>query len=227
MRRFRKYCRNLPASVSNPLFVKVGANDGITDDPCSDILLANKQWKGLLIEPVPYCFDSLRANFYDSDRFILEQVAIGSSCGRAKFYYVDQKAKTQLPDLPPYFDKLASFDRNHILKHLGGILEPFIVECELEVYPLSGVLQRNSVRDVHLLHIDAEGYDYEVLRSVDFEKFPPLSVFVEHKHLTRQHRTEMLRLFAKHGYSVSDCGVDYFAINNKANKRLRRTRRFT
>jgi hypothetical protein len=70
--RFRNYCLNLPNVVSEPIFVKIGACDGITGDPCSDILLANTNWRGLLIEPVPYCFDRLRANFQDSRRFCLE-----------------------------------------------------------------------------------------------------------------------------------------------------------
>src|SRR5581483_5117295 len=56
IRRFRRYCRQLTAFVSDPIFVKIGANDGVTSDPCSDILLSNSNWKGLLIEPVPYCF---------------------------------------------------------------------------------------------------------------------------------------------------------------------------
>ena len=65
------------------MFVKVGAHDGITGDPCSDILLANTQWKGLLIEPVPYNFERLKANFQDSQRFCLEQVAVGAIAGKA------------------------------------------------------------------------------------------------------------------------------------------------
>src|SRR4051794_31449454 len=86
--RFRHYCLNLSKVLSEPVFVKIGANDGITGDPCSDILLTNTNWRGLLIEPVPYCFDRLRANFQDSRRFCLEQVAIGASAGEVTFYYV-------------------------------------------------------------------------------------------------------------------------------------------
>jgi len=75
--RFRRYCRELPKLVLEPFFVKIGANDGITGDPCTDILLGNANWRGLLVEPVPYCFARLRASFPDSQRFRLEQVAIG------------------------------------------------------------------------------------------------------------------------------------------------------
>ena len=58
MDRLRSYCAQRPRWIREPVFVKVGANDGVTGDPVSDILLSNPKWKGLLIEPVPYCFEA-------------------------------------------------------------------------------------------------------------------------------------------------------------------------
>jgi FkbM family methyltransferase len=218
---FRVFCLKLSKVLTEPVFVKVGANDGITGDPCSDILLANTNWKGLLIEPVPHCFERLRVNFPDARRFRLEQVAIGASAGEATFYYVDApKAIQNIPRLPPWFDLLGSFDRNNIVKQLDGVLEPFIVECRVQVCTLPEVLERNGIQDVHLLHVDAEGHDYEVLKSLDFVKHAPLSIFVEHEHLVHEQKTQMLQLLRKHGYSVRDCGVDYFAVNEKLEKEL-------
>lgn len=223
--RFRDYCLYLTKVVPEPVFVKIGACDGITDDPCSDILLANSNWRGLLVEPVPYCFDRLRANFPDPRRFCWEQVAIGASAGEGTFYYVDARAIESVPSLPTWFDQLGSFDRHHIMKHLDGALGPFIIECKVQVCRLSNVLMRNGIQDVHLLHIDAEGHDYEVLTTLDFAKYAPLSIFVEHKHLPAAQKTQMIHLLREHGYSVRDCGEDYFAVNEKANKRLKRTAR--
>ena len=209
--QFRNYCLELSRAAPEPVFVKVGANDGITGDPCSDILLANTNWRGLLIEPVPYCFDRLKANFKDTQRFCFEQVAIGAPAGHASFYYVDAKANQAVPDLPPWFDQLGSFDRNHIVKHLNGRLEPFIIECKVEVCPLSDLIVRNRIQKVHLLHVDAEGHDYEVLKTLDFAQHAPMSIFIEHRHLSRARRSDMLRLLRQHGYAVRDCGADYFA----------------
>jgi FkbM family methyltransferase len=203
--------------------VKVGANDGITGDPCTDILLANTNWKGLLIEPVPYCFERLKTNFQDARRFRFEQVAIGAVAGQVSFYYVDEKANRSLAGLPPWYDQLGSFDRTHIVKHLKGRLEPFIIECQVQVAPLSDVLARNRIQDVHLLHVDTEGHDYEVLKTLDFSRHAPLCIFVEHRHLPHLRRGEMQRLLRQHGYSVRDCGGDYFAVHEEANKRLPRT----
>jgi FkbM family methyltransferase len=225
MEDFRKFCFNLPNVVLEPFFVKVGANDGITIDPLSDVLLANKNWRGLLIEPVPYLFDRLRANFQDSCRFLLEQVAIGASASEAAFYYVDSKASQNIPSLPEWFDQLGSFNRKHIVNELNGVLEPFIIECKVQVYPLTDVLLRNKIQDVHLLQVDTEGHDYEVLKTLDFSKHIPLSIFVEHKHLSDPDKAEMLHFLHKHGYIVHDCGGDYCAVHENANKRLQRMAR--
>ncbi len=223
LKDFRQYCIDLSELVLEPVFVKVGANDGITGDPCSDILLTGNRWKGLLIEPVPYCFNRLKKNFHDTQRFSLEQIAIGSASGKKTFYYVDQAASDNIPDLPYWFDQLGSFDKNHILKHSDGILAPFIVECTIDVSTLSDVLSRNGIRDFHLLHIDAEGYDHEVLKALDFGNHKPLAIFAEHKHLPNAQKKEMLRLLGRHGYSIRDCGQDFFAINKKAYRQLQYT----
>ncbi len=214
--RVKQYCASVPDFVPHPLFVKVGANDGITGDLVSEILLASDKWKGLLIEPVPFIFDRLRKNFADDRRFILEQVAIGTKPGQTTFYYVDEKAIESIPDLPEWYDQLGSFDRNHITRQLDGVLTPFILECTVKVHPLPDVLRKNGIRDVHLLHIDAEGYDYEVLKTVDLANEPPAAILLEHKHLSDPDKAELLSLLRRHGYAVDDCTGDYFAVHKKS-----------
>jgi FkbM family methyltransferase len=218
----RSFCLDLSRILPNPVFVKIGANDGVTGDPCSDILLANLNWRGLLIEPVPDCFDRLKANFKDAGRFSWEQVAVGSAEGEITFFYVDPKANQSLPSLPVWFDQLGSFDRNHIVKHLDGVLEPFILERKVPVWPLSALLKKSNIQEVHLLHIDTEGYDYEVLKTLDFSLHAPLSIFIEHKHVANTQKTEMRRLLRKEGYSLQDCGGDYFAVKSADYRRLQR-----
>lgn len=220
--RLGRHCEDLPKLVPAPMFVKVGANDGITADPCSDVLLANVQWHGLLIEPVPYCFERLRENFRDPQRFSLAQVCIGATADSASFYYVDEKAIDSLPHLPPGYDQLGAFDRSHIVESLDGVLEPFIIECAVSVCGLSDVIRKNGIEAVHLLHVDTEGHDLEVLKTLDFAEHAPTVIFIEHRHLPRAQRQEMRRLLRRHGYSVRDCGFDYLAVNRTAMKRLQR-----
>ena len=116
-----------------------------------------------------------------------------------------------LPDLPPYYDQLGSFNREHIVKHLDGALEPFILEKRVQVRRLSGLLDERRIAEVHLLHVDVEGFDFEVLKSLDFSRHAPVLIFIEHKHLAADDRDAMARLLAGNGYSVRDCGGDFFA----------------
>lgn len=214
--RIRQYCAMVPEIVAQPVFVKVGANDGITDDPVSDVLLASHTWKGLLIEPVPFIFERLRKNFGDRERFLLEQVAIGANTGKANFYCVDTQAVESNPGLPVWSVGLGSFDRNHVVKHLDDALIPFIVESTVEVRLLSDVLNAHGIREVHLLHIDAEGYDFEVLNTIDLASQAPAAILLEHKHLPDTRRTELLSHLRKHGYRVDDNGADFFAIHKRS-----------
>jgi FkbM family methyltransferase len=211
--RLRLYCAGVPAFVAEPVFVKVGANDGISGDPVSDILFAHEKWKGLLIEPVPFVFDRLRKNFGDSRKYIVEQVAIGASTGKATFYYVDGKAIDSLPDLPTWYDQLGSFNKDHIARHLDGVLTPFILECQVDVLSLPEVLKRNGIQDVHLLHIDCEGYDYEVLKTIDLASAAPAAILIEYKHLLDDDAMELLHHLRRHEYSVDDCCGDFFAVH--------------
>ncbi len=212
----RRYCSLLPELVPAPLFVKIGANDGTTGDPLSDVLIANEKWKGLLIEPVPYLFKRLAANFSDSGRFSLEQAAIGKYDGEAPFYYVDPRVAEMIPNLPLWHDQLGSFDRKHIVKELNGILEPYIIETRVPVRTLDQVFSSHAVGEVHLLHIDTEGFDFEVLKAVDLEKRPPMAIYVEHLNLSRSDKVEMLKLLRKCGFRVDDCSCDYFAIHRSS-----------
>lgn len=212
---FRDCCYALSAALPEATFVNVGANDGIVDTPAIRILMGNPNWKGLLIEPVPYCYERLKENFPDKNRFMLEQVAIGTAARKRSMYYVDPQAKNHLPDLPIWHDKLGSFDRNHIIKHLGAAIEPFIKELPVEVCTLSELLRRMQIQQVHLLHVDTEGNDWDVLRSLDFNEYRPILIYVEHLHLSPADKGAMRRFLENEGYSIVDCGMDYFACHRR------------
>lgn len=210
-RFFRRFITGVSRGAPHPLFVKVGANDGVTDDPCTDILIADPAWRGLFIEPVPYLFDKLKQNFPDRKRFMMEQMAVGAA-GQASFYFIDPTARGAFPDLPDWFDQVGSFDRNHINKHFGSKLDAFVREKVVEVQPLSQVLARHYIEDCHLLHIDTEGHDFKVLATLDFKRVKPQAIFVEYKHLSVEERAAMIGMLQKESYCIHDCGGDFFAL---------------
>lgn len=211
-RRFTRAVVDLGRESPAPFFVKVGAHDGLTGDPCGPILLHEQKWRGLLIEPVPHFAVQLQERFSDASRFTVAQLAVGEERGATSFYFVSKEAEQKIQDLPAWYDQLSSLNRLHIEKQLGSDIKPFIEHVEVAVKPLSQILKELNVSTVDLLQIDTEGHDLVVLRTLDFSHYRPKVIFIEYKHLSKEHTCALRRLLTSEGYSVKDCGGDFFAM---------------
>ena len=188
--------------------VQIGSNDGSTGDPICALLARKPSWKALLVEPVPSLFERLKVNYAGNKNVQFDNVAVAETAGKNDFYYLDAGARQHLPELPFWFDQLGSFDREHIIRHLGTKVEPFIVSTEIPTLPLAAVLERNQVNKIDLLHIDTEGYEWKILRQLDQNKFHPKVILFEHKHLTKAAKREGVA-FVRPNYQVTDLGYDY------------------
>ena len=198
--------------------LQVGSNDGAAGDPIHELIRRSSGWRGLLIEPVPYVFERLKKTYAALPRFACANVAIGDRHEHRKFYYISAEAKTALgAALPATFDQLGSFERDHIRKHCSDAVEPFIVEATIETIPLDEVLARHGVTRIDLVHIDTEGFDYHVLRQVDFARFTPAVVLFEHSHLGPEEMSAAESLLTKHGYRLKRLKTDTLAIHRDSN----------
>lgn len=198
----RHMARALP-DKQRLVFVVVGANDGVKSDPLARMVAADKRWRGLLIEPVPHIFARLRQNYADTTRFACENVAIAPTAGRLPFYYVSPDAAQRWAGpLPAYADQVGSFRREHLVEVLGQDAEPLIVAEPVPCEPLESVMQRNGIDEVDLLQIDTEGFDYEVLKQVDFQKHAVGMILYEHMHLSPQEQAAARNLLAEAGYDL-------------------------
>lgn len=192
-------------------FVQVGSNDGVQGDPIHDLIVERQSWRGIFIEPIDFLFQRLRKNYGEAERFVFENVAIGTEKGTKKFYYVSEKARTEL-DLPYWHDQLGSFDRAHITRALGEQMSPYIVEEEVECLPLQDVLDRNGVKEIDLIHIDTEGFDYKVLSQLDLKRYKPSVILFEHHLLPDDEFAKARKLLRSTGYRLLQYGNDMLAI---------------
>jgi FkbM family methyltransferase len=191
----------------NVYVVEVGSNDGKSGDPLYPLLRSNRSWQALFIEPVPYLFERLKQSYGPDPRFHYEQVAIAERRCTMPFYYVAENAGREAPSLPAFCDQLGSFIRANLERHMPPPLDRFIVEAKLEALPLADVLDRQGVSRIDVLLIDTEGYDWQVLRQVDLQRYAPQVILYEHKHLSAEDKTasrEFLR-----DYEIADLGNDY------------------
>src|SRR3712207_2630187 len=91
-------------------FVQIGSNDGRRHDPIYELATRELSWRVLLVEPMADLFQRLQAAYGQDPRFAFANVAVGLERGTRPFYYVSERARTALPDLPYWHDQLGSFD---------------------------------------------------------------------------------------------------------------------
>jgi FkbM family methyltransferase len=197
-------------------FLQIGSNDGVHDDPLHDLIRRHRGWRGIFVEPVASVFSELRRNYHDDPRFVFLNVAVGRTRGTQKFHYVEETARGAISGLPDWHSRIGSFSRAHITTLLGPTIEPFIVEADVQTVSLADILAEHDVESIDLLHIDAEGFDADVLAQLDFARYRPRVILIEHAHLSplRDHRTR--ELFRAQGYSCTRLMADYLAIRMPA-----------
>ena len=118
--------------------------------------------------------------------------------------------------------RLGSFNRDFLLRELtvrqlslgltkdpDAYISRKLVRCET----LASVLERHRVSHIDILIIDVEGYDYHVIRQIDFNRYRPAIILYEHVHLGTDANAAR-SLLLQNGYHLINCGVlDTMAVD--------------
>ncbi|HEV7230262.1 MAG TPA: FkbM family methyltransferase [Bacteroidia bacterium] len=195
----------------NITFVQIGSNEGIVNDPIYQYVTKYK-WRGILIEPVKYLFDKLTANYAGNDgRLLFENVAIGKENGNAILYRLRESSD---PGLPYWYDQLGSFRKEIVLKHKNEIprIEEFLMEETVSVVRLDSLLKKYSISKLDLIHIDTEGYDYEIIKTISLKNADPDLILFEHKHLSDTDYKACVRYLSKQQFVLFSFWGDTIAL---------------
>lgn len=193
-----RVAREIARRSSGPLtFVQIGANDGVSNDPLHESVRSHR-WRGVLVEPVPELFSRLVANYAGAPGLAFENVAIGTAEGRVQLHLADAR-----PGDPPWVSQLASFDRALVLSHGVDVpgLAARVRSVDVDAVTLPTLVARHGLDAVDLLHVDAEGFDLEVLGQVDLDaSWAPRFVIYEKRHLDPDAYRRNLAAFRRAGY---------------------------
>lgn len=194
-------------------FVQVGSNDADLGDPLAPFLHTGS-WTGLMIEPVEYVFDRLVQKHGHNPRLKFENIAVAPTEGSQPFYWLDYSE-----DLPSWYDQLGSFSLETILKHERYIpdIRNRIRKDKVPTITFEKACDRNNINNVDLIHIDTEGYDFEIIRSIEIDKWIPKLVIYEHKHLTRKEKMSAKRILSAYQYNILEInGGDTLCVHENA-----------
>lgn len=194
-------------------FVQIGANDGKMMDPIRSAILGN-QWRGLVVEPVPDLFDALRNNYASVlERVLPVNVAVSGKSGVSVFYHLHDASG--LPGLPDWAAGLGSFRRDVILSHRDRLpaIEEYLQAIEVPCMTWDELCVAHGVEDVDLLVTDTEGYDFEILRQLDYDRYRPFLVIYEHHHFDQDTDDSCRLMLSNAGYRLFREGLDTWAID--------------
>jgi FkbM family methyltransferase len=201
--------------------VQVGAFVGDTpNDPLFAFLRAtlpdHPSRVAVLVEPVREYFEALEEAYRDMPTVRLENVAIAEEEGERDFYTVPSHAEpskhgyigslTQVSSLRP--DRYERYDQDSARR---AFLREFRTVQRVHCWTLPQLFARHGLDHVDLLQIDAEGYDYEILRTVDFSKFRPEFINYE-RILLYEDEPACRAMLIDAGYVLFDWSVDTLAV---------------
>jgi FkbM family methyltransferase len=189
-------------------FVQIGAYDGVSGDPIQSIVL-KYGLKGLLVEPQPDAFQQLKVNYSICTGLIFEQCAVAAQDGWATLYCVRDNAP-----VPAWAKQLASFNRAHLSYRATGIakLEQYVEPFRVPTLTISSLLRRYGFSQIHLMQVDTEGHDFEIIKMAVESAILPKIINYEFVHLSRVDQASCKRLLHSCGYQFIDVGNDTLAI---------------
>lgn len=213
------------AAYPDATFVQVGANDGDARDPIRT-QIERRHWRGIMVEPVPYVFARLEKRYGNHPRVQLEMAAIAEQPGFLPFYHLREADEGE--EVWSWYHALGSFKRDVVLSHKTLIpdIEDRLTEIEVPCVNFNSLCERRGLERLDLLQMDTEGYDYQVLRSVDLDVWRPRLIVYEHHHLPPEERRAARELLTEQGYLTFEHGLDTAALDSTrlgtADKALRK-----
>jgi len=194
-------------------FVQIGANDGVSNDPIRRFVL-KYGFRGVLVEPQPDVFARLQRNYQGLSGVAFENAAIAGRDGEVQMYRFKSG-----PDLPPWADGLASFSKDMLLGNLQNV-QGEVEAFSVPTLSVRSLLRKHGLHHVDLFQIDAEGFDYEIIKMIDFSEIKPTIIHFEHGLLSEADCYECFRLLNRHGYKVTNNEANTVAYLEPEEQRL-------
>jgi len=160
--------------------ILIGANNGEIKDFLGDYLLL-KNVSGILVEPVNEFFCQLEEKFILNERLILENSAIYTRNCKKNIFRIETNN-----NLPSWTRGLGSLKKQTVDMHGHDVREikEAIIKEKVNCVTFDTLLKKHNVGYIHILQIDTEGFDFEIIMSINLSNTRPHLIIFEYLHLT-------------------------------------------
>jgi FkbM family methyltransferase len=202
------FLSQLARDWNNFTFLQIGGNDGKSGDFIFPFV-SKFNLAGIIVEPQTNAFDRLNQNYIANTNLRFVRAAIGTDLDVEAKYIEIFKVATQSQDIfTEVSDGLATVNYQRFLKLLQMLrpdIEQLEQHIEKEIVPvihINSLLHQMTSKSISLLLIDTEGYDYEIIKGIDFTTFKPRLIIYEHALLSSTDQLSCTQLLVNQGYDI-------------------------
>jgi len=190
------------------IFIQIGANDGVSHDNIFDFVI-KRNTKGILVEPLKDYYLKLCENYKKFPQIVKYNIALHPSEKEINLYRIKPEYENKLPE---WAGGIASLNPNHH-KKLEIPSEYIIAEVVMAKNFDDILTEFPNFKIIDLIQIDTEGFDYEILKMIDFKKYKIKFIKFEHINLTEHDYSEAIRKLKREGFIIFKQGNDTIALN--------------
>lgn len=166
----RKLEKYLPQK--NGFFIEAGANDGFSQSN-TYYFERFRGWTGVLVEGIPELYEKCISERPKARVF---------NCALVSNEYKDFSVKMKYSNLMSIVQgalKSDEADAKHVKR--GSEIQKDVIPYEIQVpaRTLTSILDECNVSTIDLLSLDVEGFELEVLKGLNFDKYQPNFILVE------------------------------------------------
>lgn len=202
-------------------FIQVGANDGFFHDPLYKFIIRDK-WRGVMLEPQPYVFNTYLKRLHKNTANVHPlNAALDFTDGEKIIYKIAFSKSRWATGLTSFRKEVIeeAITSGHVARcakrygeKLPDSTEEYIGEEKIQCVSIATLCKQYHIQKLNWLQIDAEGYDYEIIKMFNIEKTKPEVIAFEHSHLSPGEREECQHHLLKNNYAITFIGENTVAV---------------
>jgi FkbM family methyltransferase len=177
--------------------------DGVKHDELYDYVMANENWTGVLVEPLPDMFEKLITNYTFKDGLKFENSAISDDGGPTEMWRVPPDKMSEAPEWADGCSTLVP--QNYIAD-----VVPHLVPQTVSTITINQLYEKYG-NTFDFVQVDTEGYDYNVFIQLLQNGLRSDLYKIEIAHITYNKTVWMRWVLENHGYKTFIDNYDLIA----------------